>query len=76
MEPPTDSAMRLGAVPAGIYPATLALLVARGCPDDLLQDAYDWLARQLPGATVAHALTQIDQAITVARSMHAEDDDA
>lgn len=53
-----------------IQPATIAALLARGCPDELLADAYEWLERQPFSETINGILAQLDEAIAVAHSMH------
>lgn len=49
-------------------PFTTALLLARGCPSDLVETAMSWLtARQIPDDPHA-MIEQVDEAIAVARS--------
>lgn len=54
--------------------ATTAILLARGCPEQALDTAADWLGRQLPAERPSAILRQVDEAITVASSLEHDDD--
>lgn len=55
--------------PHPIYLPTVAILLQRGCPDDCLQPAYDWLGGRKVAATIPEVLAQFDEAINAAKAM-------